>query len=157
MIFFFVITASNNNSKFNRSCWTGQDEHIPHTQFNSIKTVKQIRTSRLLAVHKVNTFYIFPNLRTHYDIRQKEQSKQYLQVTWRADRRRSNSWGASMAPVPICSSAARSWMSLCSLVPLIFIRIQALATNVTKRRDLKAVWVQKKEVRANQISMPSAL
>lgn len=84
-----------------------------------------------------------------------EQSKQYLQVRWRAHRRSRHGLSTSMALVRICSSAARSWVSLCSLTPLIFIQDQASAPNVTQKQVSK--WCGVKKGRANQISMLNAL
>lgn len=109
----------------------------------------QVYLSRLASVQWVNSIFYTHNRRT-------QQSKQYLQVRWRAHRRTSSGRGTSMALVRFFSSAARSRVSLCSPMPLIFIRDRASAPNVTWKQGLRVVW-GKKKVRANQISMLNAL
>ncbi len=121
------------------------------TSFQSYHKGWAVYFSRLVSAQLVSSCFY-----TGRSSSRTEQSKQYLQVRWRAHRRRRNGRCTSMALVRICSSAARSWVSLCSPMPLIFIRDQASAPNVTWKQGLKVVWSQKK-VGANQISMLNAL
>lgn len=83
-----------------------------------------------MSVYLVKSF-----LFTHHSSSRLEQSKQYLQVRWRAHRRRRNGCSKSMVLIQIGSSAARSRVSLCSLIPQIF-----MGSSFSPKCDLKTRW-----------------